>query len=155
MGTDSKQYLTPEGRARLQDELTELTSVRRKEIAEALKRAIEEGDLSENFGYSETKRQQAMLEGRIQELQTLLANAVVLEASSSSSAGLGSTVQIQEAGQPVETYQIVGPAEASPRLGRISHESPLGHSLLGHHAGDNVEIQTPGGTRRITIISIG
>lgn len=147
-------YLTPEGRDKLQSELEELTTVRRKQIADDLRRAIEEGDLSENFGYAETKRQQALLEGRIHEIQALLANAATLESGNNTHASLGSTVQIQEPGQEPETYQIVGPAEANPRLGRISHESPLGKAILGHRPGDNVEAETPGGTLSFKILSL-
>ncbi len=147
-------YLTPEGREQLQSELEELTTVRRKQIADDLRRAIEEGDLSENFGYTETKRQQALLEGRIREIQSLLANATTLENNNNSHASLGSTVQIQEPGQEPETYQIVGPAEANPRLGRISHESPLGRAILGHRPGDDVEADTPGGKLSFKILSL-
>ncbi len=147
-------YLTPEGRNELQSELTELTTVRRKQIADDLRRAIEEGDLSENFGYSETKRQQALLEGRIREIETLLANATTLENSNSAHVSLGSTVRIQEPGQEPETYQIVGPAEANPRMKRISHESPLGRALLGHHPGDSVEAETPGGKLLFKILDL-
>jgi transcription elongation factor GreA len=148
------QYLTPDGRARLQSELDELTTVRRRQIEDALRQAIREGDLSENFGYSETKRQQGMLEGRIREIESLLAKSETLESTGNSHAALGSTVEIQEPGQAPERYQIVGPAEANPRLGRISNESPLGKALLGHRPGDQVEANTPGGTRSFEILSI-
>ncbi len=148
------QYLTPEGRTKLESELAELVHVRRKQVADELRRAIQEGDLSENFGYIEMKRQQALLEGRIMELQALLAKAETVEAGQNSHAVIGSTVQIQERGEQPETYQIVGPAEANPRLGRISHESPLGKAIMGHRAGDVVEAQTPGGAISITILSI-
>jgi transcription elongation factor GreA len=147
-------YLTPEGRARIQSELDDLTTVGRKQIADDLRRAIQEGDLSENFGYSETKRQQALLEGRIRELQTLLNNSEILKNSGNSHVTLGSTVEIQEPGEKPETYQIVGPAEANPRQGRISHESPLGRAILGHCAGDDVEAETPGGVLSFRILDV-
>jgi len=147
-------YLTPEGKRDLERELLELTSVRRKEIAEELRRGIEEGDLSENFGYAETRRQQSLVEGRIRELESLLAQSAILEASGDGHAGLGSIVVIREPEQATERYQIVSPAEARPALGRISNESPLGRALLGHRAGDVVEASTPGGKRTIEILSI-
>ena len=147
-------YLTPDGRARIESELQELTTVRRKQIADDLRRAIQEGDLSENFGYSETKRQQALLEGRIKELQALLARSETLAGPTGVNAALGSTVVIQEPGQKPEKYQIVGRAEANPRLGRISNESPLGQAILGHAAGDQIEANTPGGTLSFRLISI-
>jgi transcription elongation factor GreA len=154
MASTPVQYLTPEGRASFQSELDEVTTVGRKQIADDLRRAIQEGDLSENFGYAETRRQQAMLEGRIRELQSLLNRSEVLENTYSGLVTLGSTVEIQEPGEEPEIYQIVGPAEANPRERRISHESPLGRAILGHCAGDDVEADTPGGLLSFRILSI-
>jgi transcription elongation factor GreA len=147
-------YLTPEGKQKLQDELRELTTVRRQQIANDLRRAIEEGDLSENFGYSETKRQQALLEGRIHEVQAILATAETLTVGTDGFAALGSTVEIQEPGEKPECYQIVGPTEADPARGRISHVSPLGRAILGHRVGDHVEVNTPGGTLSFDILRV-
>ena len=152
--TNKGHYLTPEGKEKLEKELDRLKTVRRKEIADKLRRAIEEGDLSENFGYSESKREQAMLEGRILEISALLANAQVLAPNHGDHVGLGSTVVVAESGQEPETYRIVGPAEADPRQARISHESPLGKALLNHKVGDRVEIQTPGGAIEFEILSV-
>jgi transcription elongation factor GreA len=154
MASTPVQYLTPEGRARLQSELDELTTAGRKQIADELRRAREEGDLSENFGYSETKRQQALLEGRIREIQSLLNKSEVLENTSNGRVTLGSTVEIQEPGEKPETYQLVSTAEANPRQGRISHESPLGRAILGHCAGDDIEADTPGGVLSFKILNI-
>lgn len=148
------RYLTPEGKKRIEEELERLKTVERRAIAEALRRAIEEGDLSENFGYSEAKRQQAMLEGRILELTNLLNNAQIVESQSSDVVTLGSTVTIAEENGAPERYQIVGPAEAAPREGRISHESPLGKALMGRRVGEKVEVKTPSGTLYFEILSI-
>ncbi len=152
--TGTMQYLTPEGKEKLERELERLKTEGRRAVANNLRRAIEEGDLSENFGYTESKREQAMLEGRILEISTVLANAQVLEAHNGDQARIGSTVTITEAGRSPERYQIVGPAEADPAKGRISHESPLGKALLGHKPGDQVEAKTPGGVLHIEILAI-
>lgn len=148
------RYLTPEGKKRIEEELERLKTVERQAIADALRRAIEEGDLSENFGYSEAKRQQAMVEGRILELTNLLKNAQLVEMQQSEVVALGSTVTIaMENGMP-ETYRIVGPAEVAPSEGRISNESPLGKALMGHRVGDKVQVKTPSGTFYVEILSI-
>jgi transcription elongation factor GreA len=148
------QYLTPDGRRKLQDELNELVTVRRKEIADDLRRAIQEGDLSENFGYAETRRQQSRVEGRIRELQALLDNAETLDAPSGAHVTLGHTVWLREPGEPDDHFQIVGPAEANPREHRISHESPLGRALLGKRPGDRVQVETPGGAVTFEIVRV-
>jgi transcription elongation factor GreA len=148
------QYLTPEGKERLERELERLKTEGRQAVADSLRRAIEEGDLSENFGYTETKREQGMLEGRILEISAVLANAQLLEPHDGEQARIGSTVTVSEPGRSPERYQIVGPAEADPAKGRISHESPLGKALLGHKPGDKVEAKTPGGVLHFEILAI-
>lgn len=152
--TDNIHYLTAEGKEKLEKELEHLKTVRRREIADSLRRAIEEGDLSENFGYSESKREQGMLEGRIREISAILANAEVLEPAEGDQVALGSTVVVAEDGESPETYQIVGPAEADPLNGRISFKSPLGEALIGKQAGDDVQAHTPGGIIRFKIIRV-
>lgn len=147
-------YLTPEGIARLEQELEHLETVKRKEIAARLKRAIQEGDLSENFGYSETKREQAMLEGQIAEIRAKLKAARPLENSTDGHIDLGSRVTVQEDGYPPETYQIVNAAEADLSQGRISDQSPIGHALMGHVEGEVVEAVTPRAVVRLTILAV-
>jgi len=136
-----RQFLTPEGKQRLQAELDFLETVKRKEVATNLKAALEEGDLSENAGYEESKRQQAFVEGRIQEVASVLTNAQVLQTNFQSDIVLpGARVTVAETGCGPETYQIVGRAEADPLAGRISNESPLGAALLGKKVGDRVKV---------------
>ncbi|NLV73536.1 MAG: transcription elongation factor GreA [Chloroflexi bacterium] len=148
-------FLTANGKAKLEQELEYLLTVRRHEVAESLKAAVEEGDLTENAGYEETKREQAFIEGRIQELESILFSAQVLtEPSTACCVSLGVSVTVSEEGYPPETYQIVGRAEADPLKGRISNESPLGKALLGKHIGDQVAVVTPGGTTTFTILQI-
>jgi transcription elongation factor GreA len=152
--SETVHYLTPEGRAQLEQELERLKTAGRQAIADNLRRAIREGDLSENFGYTETKREQARLEGRILEITAVLNSAQLVEPHNGVEARVGSTVTVTEPGGAPERYQIVGPAEADPARGRISHESPIGRALLGHKAGDHVEAKTPGGVLRFEILEI-
>ena len=148
-------YLTPEGYKRLQEELEYLRNVKRPEVAERLRAALEEGgDLIENAEYEAAKNEQAFVEGRIQELEHLLATAKVIEDLPRDVVDLGSTVTVEEEDGTVSTYTIVGHAEADPQKGLISNESPLGKALLGHKAGDEVELQTPGGTVKVRILEI-
>lgn len=153
--TDKIQYLTAEGRQKLQEELNHLRNVRLPQVAANLKEAIAEGDLSENAGYSESKREQGLVVGRIQDIEAILANAQHLESHvSADRVTLGSRVTLVEGNYEPETYQIVGVAEADPKAGRISHESPLARALLGHRVGDTVEAMTPGGVLRMRILSL-
>ncbi len=147
-------YLTPEGEAKLQAELTDLTGPRREELAQRLRSAIQMGDLSENADYHKAKEDQAFLEGRIQELEAILRSAVIIEKKQSDLVNVGSTVTIQEGMDNPETYYVVGAKEADPRKGRISNESPFGTALMGHKVGDVVEANTPGGKIKIKIIKI-
>jgi transcription elongation factor GreA len=140
-------YLTAEGKADLQRELDQLLNVRRPELAQKLKEAVAEGDLKENADYHDAKEQQAFLEGRIQYLENILRSAkVIANDGSTDMVRLGSEVTIVEDGlDDEESYFIVGAAEANPREGKISHESPIGAALLGHKKGDKVRVNTPGG----------
>jgi transcription elongation factor GreA len=140
-------YLTAEGKADLERELDQLLTVRRPELARKLKEAVAEGDLKENADYHDAKEQQAFLEGRIQYLENVLRSAVVIANNGATDmVRLGSEVTIVEDGMDdEETYIIVGAAEANPREGKISHESPIGAALLGHKKGDKVRVNTPGG----------
>jgi transcription elongation factor GreA len=147
MAESEKVYLTAEGKADLERELNELLNVRRPDLARKLKDAVAEGDLKENADYHDAKEQQAFLEGRIQYLENILRSAVIITNTGSSDVvRLGSEVTIVEEGlDDEETYYIVGAAEANPREGKISHESPIGAALLGHKKGDKVRAKTPGG----------
>src|SRR5687768_5941306 len=124
-------YLTAEGEQKLQNELAELKGPRREELAQRLRSAIQMGDLSENADYHKAKEDQAFLEGRIQEIQAILHNSVIIEERADKGAvAIGSHVTIQEQDGPPETYHLVGPTEADPRSGKISHESPIGRALM-------------------------
>jgi transcription elongation factor GreA len=149
-------YLTREGFERLQHELDYLRSTKRIEVAERLRDALEDGELIENAELEAAKNEQSFVEGRIKELEILLSNAhLIEETTKSDNVQVGSKVEIQEEGMDPEQYVIVGAAEADPRLGRISNESPLGKALLNHKAGDKVKVEAPGGEFEIEILSIG
>jgi len=149
-------YLTTEGAARLKAELEELTGPRREELAARLRAAIQMGDLSENADYIKAKEDQGFLEGRIQELEYILGNVVIIEENGNKDVvGIGSHVTIQEEDFPEETYHLVGPTEADPSKGKISHESPIGQALIDHKVGEIVEAETPGGVLKFKILKIG
>ena len=155
MMTNQETFLTPEGYKKLEEELEHLKKVRRPEVAAAIHEAKMDGDVSENAGYEEAKRQQGFLEGRIITIETMLKNAVLIETDGSSDTViLGSRVTVVEDGFDPETYAIVGSAEANPGDGRISNESPLGKALIGHRVGDPVSFEAPGGTVEMKLISI-
>jgi transcription elongation factor GreA len=148
-------YLTPEGEAKLKAELEELKGPRRIELAARLRSAIQMGDLSENADYHKAKEDQAFLEGRIMEIEAILRNSAIIEKSADKDViSIGDTVTIQEEGFDPETYYLVGPAEADPRKGRISHESPIGVAILGKKVGDVAEAETPGGRIKFKIVNI-
>ncbi|MBC7235922.1 MAG: transcription elongation factor GreA [Chloroflexi bacterium] len=150
------QFLTPEGRRKLEEELEYLCTVKRREIAQNLKAARQEGDIMENSAYDESKREQAFVEGRIRTIETILADAQILErADGCGMVTLGSKVTVLERGlDDPETYLIVGQAEADPLAGRISNESPLGRALLNKSVGDEVAVHTPSGLIHFTILAI-
>jgi transcription elongation factor GreA len=152
---DKPVYLTQEGKKKLKEELHYLTTVRRHEVAEAIKLAKEEGDLSENSAYDEAKLAQGFLEGRIQTIESQLRNAIIINSNGKTDAvNIGSTVTVMEEETGEETYKIVGSAEADPLEGRISNESPIGMSLLGAKVGDKVKAQTPGGEIVFEVLKI-
>ena len=148
-------YLTPEGAEKLRVELEDLKGPQREDLSRRLKEAIEQGDLSENADYSKAKEDQGFLEGRIQEIEAILGNAKIIEeGKSDGTVNIGSHITIQEADYPPEEYHLVGPTEANPREGRISHESPIGVALMGRKKGDEVEVKTPGGQIKLKILKI-
>jgi transcription elongation factor GreA len=149
-------YLTREGFERLQQELDYLRKVKRIEVADRLRDALEDGELIENAELEAAKNEQSFVEGRIKELEILLSNAHLIEETTQTDhIQVGSKVKVQEEGYDPEEYVIVGAAEADPRLGRISNESPLGKALLNHKAGDRVNVEAPGGEFEIEILSVG
>jgi transcription elongation factor GreA len=149
-------YLTADGAKKLREELTYLKGPAREALAKRLRAAIQQGDLSENADYSSAKEDQGFMEGRIQELEVILGNAVIIDdiKKSTTEVGIGSHVTIQEEEFDPETYHLVGPKEADPRQGRISHESPIGRALIGRRVGDIVAADTPAGAIRVKIIKI-
>lgn len=152
---EENQYLTAEGAAELRRELEDLLTVQRPRLAQQLKDAIAQGDLSENADYSDAKEQQAFLEGRILYLEKLLRSATIIGEGGSTNTPqevtVGCEVTIQAEDEEPETYRIVGAAEADPRNGKISNESPIGSALLGHRKGQKVRVATPAGERHVTI----
>jgi transcription elongation factor GreA len=148
-------YLTPEGEEKLKAELEELKGPRREELSARLRSAIQMGDLSENADYHKAKEDQGFLEGRIQEIDAILRNSVIIEKTKSTGVvSIGSQVTIQEEGFDPEEYHLVGPTEADPRKGRISYESPIGRALMDKKVGDTAEAETPGGKIKFKIIKV-
>ncbi len=149
------QYLTPEKYAELKQELHQLTTTRRKEIAESLEYARSLGDLSENAEYSEARDMQAATEERISRLEAVLATAKILTKKKSDSVTLGSKVSITRQGdKEVHTYTIVGSEETNMLERKLSHLSPLGAALMGKKKGDDFSFETPSGKRKYTIVSV-
>lgn len=147
-------YLTPEGLKKIETELEDLKKHRRPEAIGRLESAKALGDLSENAEYHEAKDELSFVEGRIRELEDTLNNMVMIEETKQSGiVEVGSTIDVEKDGK-TKTYQIVGSSEADPAGGRISNESPLGASFLGHKKGDVVPVETPGGTSEFTIVAV-
>jgi len=149
-------FLTREGYQKLQEELENLRTEKREEIAQRLHEALDGGELIENAEYEAAKNEQAFVEGRIKELEVLLAMARVIDESSivADSVQVGSTVTIQEEELEPEVYTIVGAAEANPTQGRISNESPLGKALLGRKVEDKVQVDAPAGSFVVKILKV-
>ena len=121
-----------------------------------MRTAIQQGDLSENADYIAAKEEQGFLEGRIMELEQIIRNVVIIDESQRNRdvVDIGASVTIQEGNFPMETYQLVGPQEADPANGRISHESPIGKAMIGKRSGDEFLVSTPNGTVHFKIIKI-
>lgn len=152
-----KQYpMTVAGKQKLQDELTHLITVKRKEVVERIKIARSFGDLSENSEYDSAKEDQAFVEGRISTLESMIRNAVMIEGEGNNdTVTLGKTVTFVEIPDgDEETYTIVGSAEADPIEGLISNDSPIAKGLIGKSTGDRVKILTPGGEMDVEIKTI-
>lgn len=155
--SDKKVVLTYEGLKRMEDELENLKTIRRKEVADKIKEARGQGDLSENAEYDAAKEEQAEIEARIAQLEKMLRNAEVIdeEEVSDDVISIGSKIKILDVEFDEELeYVIVGSAEADPLSGKISNESPVGKTLLGHKKGESVMVETPGGETEFKILDI-
>ena len=149
--------LTKAGLDRLEAELAELRTVRRAEVAASIREAQELGTAQIDGQYEEAKNQQAFLEGRIREIEKMLELTQIIDeeaAHQSKEVRVGSTVTVKMDENGRHTYQVVGPAEAAPLDGRISHESPVGRALLGKKRGDKVQVNVPRGIVEMTIMSV-
>lgn len=147
------EYLTLEKKLELENELSNLMSVRRKEIADALEYAKSLGDLSENAEYHQAREDQATCEDRITHLQEVLKNAVISDGAHSSKIHVGSIVTVKKEGEKEEkVYTIVGSEEADAFTGKVSNESPLGSALLGKDKGDKVIVNAPKGDFTYTVV---
>ena len=148
------QYVSPEFLTKLQAELKDLKTVKRRELANRIETAKSLGDLSENAEYHEAKDALGFVEGRILEIEDLLKNAVIVEREAgASNVRVGTTVTVSVNGKEKE-FTIVGSNEADPLAGKISNESPIGQSLLGAKAGDHVEVETPSGVTVYEVLRI-
>ncbi|MBU0576974.1 transcription elongation factor GreA [Patescibacteria group bacterium] len=158
MADEKEVLVTKAGLAKLKEELTEYKEVRRKEVAQRLKEAIAYGDLSENSEYEEAKNEQAFVEGRIVELESMIKNAKIItdDKSGQDTVQIGTTVTVQnitENDDP-ETYTIVGSTEADPIEYKISNESPIGSAILGKTKNDIVKVKVPAGVFEYKILKI-
>ena len=156
MEQQQETYLTPEGRDKLQQELEELETVRRREVADELKTAAEVGGTVDNAEYDEAKRNQDAVERRVMFLENLLHSAVVIpeHEGPSDTVEIGSQVQVEDEKGTKSEFTIVGSAEADPLHGRISNESPVGHALIGKRIGEQAQASAPKGTVKLTVVSI-
>lgn len=147
-------FLTNDGLQRAMHQLEYLRTVKRAEVAQYLHDAKDSGDVIDNAAYEEAKNLHTHLEGRISELEDMLAHAKLIDSIKSDEVSLGSQVRLETSTGREYCYQLVGAFEAEPSAGRISNESPVGKALLGHKAGDLVIVSTPGGVKEYTILSI-
>jgi transcription elongation factor GreA len=148
-------FLTEDGRQDALAKLEFLRTVKRAEVAQYLHDAKESGDVIDNAAYEDAKNEQARLEGRILELEQMLAMAKpISERKVSGEVSLGSVVQLQSAEGRQYRYTLVGAYEAKPSAGLISNESPVGKALLGHRVGDVVIVSTPGGVKEYAVLRI-
>lgn len=155
--SEEVHYLTPQGQKEHEERLAYLRNVRRQEVAERLRLALEEGgELAENAEYEDAKNEQAFVEGEILRLEAILSNAHIIDQNGpKDTVGLGHKVTIKEVGtDDLEIYYLVGAAEANPRAGKISHRSPLGSAMMNHQVGDHVVVNAPDGDIVFEIVAI-
>lgn len=148
-----KTLVTEEGLQKIKDELNNLKTVRRREVALAIQTAKEQGDLSENAEYVDAKDEQGLLEQRILELENVIKNAEVIQKDTNGKVNVGDIVKVNMGGKEF-TFTIVGPNEVDPLKGMISNESPLGTALMGKKAGDIASVRTPTGNKEAKILSV-
>ena len=148
-------YVTPEGLEKAKNELQELVEVKRPEVIQKIESAKALGDLSENAEYHEAREEQGFIEGRVQELEYLINNAVVVDNNKESNGvvEIGRTIKVKN-GRETKEFKIVGANEADPIIGKISNESPLGEAFIGKKVGDAVEVQVPKGMLKYQIVKI-
>ena len=147
-------FLTDDGWQQAVTQLESLRTIGRAQVAQYLHDAKESGDVIDNAAYEEAKNQQARLEGRISELEQMLAKAKLINKVDTGKVSLGSIVNLRNSDEREYRYMLVGAYEANPSAGRISNESPVGKALLGHKVGDLVLVSTPGGVKEYTILTI-
>ena len=152
-------YLTKEGLQDLKDELDELINVKRPANIQAIKEARALGDLSENADYDAARNEQAVLEGRIKKIESMLENYEIIEEVSNGTVGIGSTVSIkyvddEDDEDDGDEYKIVGSQEADPFVGKISNESPIAQAIMNHKVGDVITVESPNGSYKIEITDI-
>ncbi|WP_423253598.1 transcription elongation factor GreA [Melissococcus plutonius] len=148
--------MTQEGKEKLEQELEELKTIKRKEIVERIKIARSFGDLSENSEYESAKDEQAFVEGRITTLENMIRFAQIIDNDGvdEDEISIGKTVVFTELPDGEEEYTIVGSAEADPFSGKISNDSPIAQALIGKHLGEEVIIETPGGDMKVKVIRV-
>ncbi|MBY7143305.1 transcription elongation factor GreA [Virgibacillus sp. NKC19-3] len=157
MAIEKSYYMTQEGKEKLEEELHELKTTKRQEVVERIKVARDFGDLSENSEYDAAKDEQAFVESRIAQVEKMIRNAVIIENDNNNPdiVSLGRSVTFKELPDgEEETYRIVGSAEADPFEGKISNDSPMAKSLIGHEIGTEVAVTTPGGDIQVKIVRV-
>ncbi|WP_028776504.1 transcription elongation factor GreA [Shimazuella kribbensis] len=157
MSNQKEVLLTEEGLQNLKEELENAKTVKRHEVAERLKEAISQGDLSENSEYDAAKEEQGLIEARILTLENMIRNAKIIKPGETDKTvvSVGAKVTIQEIPDgDTETYYIVGSAETNPEQGKISNESPIGKELIGKKVGEVVNVPVPSGTIQLKIVEI-
>jgi len=147
-------HLTPEGLAKIKAELEHLRTIRRPAVLEKIYQAKDMSSTVNNAEYDDAKNEQAFIEGRIRQLEEMVENAVIIRTAPSDWVKLGSKVTVRDADGKQSCYTIVGSAEASPRDGKISNESPVGRALLGRRVGEEVQVMVPAGILRLSITRI-
>lgn len=155
--SEKEVFLTKEGLKNLEIELDDLKAVKRKEVAEKIKTALDFGDISENSEYDQAKNEQAQLEERILKIENMIRNASIIDENdiSTDEVSLGSKVMVKDVENDFDMeFTVVGSAETDPYEGRISNESPVGSALLGRKSGDVVEVQVPDGIIKYKILTI-
>ena len=155
MADTKKNILTYAGLTKLENELQDLKVVKRKEVAEKIKEAREQGDLSENAEYDAAKDEQRDIEARIEELENIIKNAEVIQSDGSGKVNLGCTVKVYDVEFDEELeFKLVGSTETNSLENKISNESPVGSALIGHTAGDVITVETEAGSFEYKILEV-